>query len=65
MLPARCSLGHSASPTPTFARNWGFQPDNISAQSLRAGSAMALLLGNIDADTIRLIGRWFGDKILH
>ena len=26
---------------------------------------MALLLGNIDAGTIRIIGRWRSDKMMH
>ena len=35
----------------------GFLPDEISARSLRAGGAMALLVSDIDTDMIRLMGR--------
>jgi hypothetical protein len=36
----------------------GFLPSDITARSLRAGGAMALLLAQVDTDIIRLIGRW-------
>eukprot|EP00957_Ditylum_brightwellii_P115456 8806215-Ditylum_brightwellii.AAC.1 len=42
----------------------GLKPTEISARALRAGGAMALLLGNIDSDTIRLIGRWHSNEML-
>jgi hypothetical protein len=42
----------------------GFLPSDISARSLRASGAMALLCANIDTDRIRLIGRWRSDEML-
>jgi hypothetical protein len=42
----------------------GILPTDISARSLRAGGAMALLNGKIDHDTIRMLGRWHSDAIM-
>ena len=42
----------------------GFLATDISARSLRAGGAMALLCAQVDHDTIRLIGRWRSDEML-
>jgi hypothetical protein len=42
----------------------GLQPGDISARALRAGGAMALLLGKVDYTTIQLIGRWRSAEIL-
>jgi len=42
----------------------GLRPKEISARSLRAGGAMALLLGKVDTDTIKLVGRWRSDAML-
>ena len=42
----------------------GFQPADVSARSLRAAGAMALLCGHVDTDTIRLLGRWGSDEML-
>ena len=42
----------------------GLTPDEVSARSLRASGAMALLLGGIDTDTIGLIGRWRSGALL-
>ena len=41
----------------------GFSAHDINARSLRAGGAMALLCGKVDADTIRLVGRWKSDAM--
>jgi hypothetical protein len=41
----------------------GFPPEEVSARSMRAGGAMALLCGKVDADTIRLVGRWRSDAM--
>jgi hypothetical protein len=41
----------------------GFPPDQVTARSMRAGGAMALLCGNVDANTIRLVGRWRSDAM--
>ena len=46
---------------PTF----GFLAQDFSARSLRAAGAMVLLCANVDHDTIRLIGRWRSDEMLH
>ena len=39
-------------------------PSRVSARSLRAGGAMALLCAGIDSDIIRLVGRWRSDEML-
>mmetsp|Transcript_12729 Transcript_12729/g.20974 ORF Transcript_12729/g.20974 Transcript_12729/m.20974 type:complete len:262 (-) Transcript_12729:486-1271(-) len=38
-------------------------PDEVSARSLRAGGAMALLVSKVDTDVIRLLGRWRSDEM--
>ena len=42
----------------------GFLPADVSARSLRAAGAMALLCANVDTDRIRLLGRWRSDEML-
>jgi hypothetical protein len=42
----------------------GLVPQDISARSLRAGGAMALLGANVDTDIIRLLGRWQSDAMM-
>jgi hypothetical protein len=42
----------------------GFRPVDVSARSLRAAGAMALLCANVDSDRIRLLGRWRSDEML-
>jgi hypothetical protein len=42
----------------------GFLPSDISARSLRASGAMALLCAHVDTDVIRLLGRWRSDEML-
>jgi hypothetical protein len=42
----------------------GFSPSDVSARSLRAAGAMALLCAHVDTDIIRLIGRWQSDEML-
>lgn len=42
----------------------GFLASDISARSLRASGAMALLCAQVDTDIIRLIGRWRSDEML-
>ena len=42
----------------------GFIPDNVSARSMQAGGAMALLTSCVDTDTIRLVGMWRSDTML-
>ena len=41
----------------------GVNPDNIAARSLRSSGAMALLLGGVDPDKIRILGRWRSDAM--
>jgi hypothetical protein len=42
----------------------GLSPSDITARSLRASGAMALLLSKVDTDLIRLLGRWRSDAML-
>ena len=42
----------------------GFLATDVSARSLRAAGAMALLCAHVDTDTIRLLGRWRSDIML-
>jgi len=42
----------------------GISPANISARSLRAGGAMALLVGGCDANIIKLLARWRSDSMM-
>jgi hypothetical protein len=42
----------------------GISADEASAQSLRAGGAMALLSGHMDMDHIRMLGRWHSDAMM-
>lgn len=42
----------------------GFPPTEISARAIRAGGAMALLCARVDADVIKLVGRWRSDQML-
>jgi hypothetical protein len=42
----------------------GLQPGDISARSLRAGGAMALLCGNVDHNLIQMLGRWHSDAMM-
>jgi len=39
-------------------------PSDVSARSLRASGAMALLCKQVDTDLIRLMGRWRSDEML-
>ena len=41
----------------------GFLPSDVSARSLRAGGAMALLVSKVDTDVIQLLGRWRSDAM--
>jgi hypothetical protein len=53
-------LRAAALPIPGHA---GVNPDNIAARSLRGSGAMALLLGGLDPDKIRVVGRWKSDAM--
>lgn len=50
--------------TALLGPTYGFLPNDVSACSLRASGAMALLCAKIDNDIIRLIGRWRSDEML-
>jgi hypothetical protein len=41
----------------------GFLPSEVSARSLRAAGAMALLVANVDPDIIQILGRWRSDEM--
>jgi hypothetical protein len=41
----------------------GFLPTEVSARSLRASGANALLCAKVDTDMIRLLGRWRSDEM--
>jgi len=42
----------------------GFLPEDVSARSLRAAGATALLVGKVDTNVITLLGRWRSDEML-
>jgi len=42
----------------------GLAPTEISARSLRAGGAMALLCGDVDHNLIQLLGHWHSDAMM-
>ena len=42
----------------------GFVANDVSARSLRAAGANALLLADVDTNIIRIIGRWKSDEML-
>ena len=47
----------------TIPGHAGVDPSNIAARSLRSSGAMALLLGGVDPDNIRIVGRWRSDAM--
>jgi hypothetical protein len=42
----------------------GIAATDLSARSLRAGGAMALLCGKVDFDIIKMLGRWHSDVMI-
>ena len=42
----------------------GLNPSEVSTRSLRASGAMAMLLGGVDGDIIRILGCWKSDTML-
>ena len=42
----------------------GIDPKELSACSLRAGGAIALLTGGCNSDIIKLLGRWKSDAMM-
>jgi hypothetical protein len=45
-------------------RKTGIRASEISARSLCAGVAMAILCGRIDLESILLMGRWHSDAMM-
>jgi hypothetical protein len=48
----------------TLGPTLGLLAEDISARSLRAGGAMALLCAQVDTNIIRLLGRWQSDVMM-
>jgi hypothetical protein len=46
------------------AQQTGLNHRDISARSLRASGAMALMCGKVDHTTIHMLGRWHSDAML-
>lgn len=71
-----CQDGHWFRVTPTMVTrllreataqvgpSCGILPNEISARSLRASGAMALLCSNVDPVRIRMLGRWRSDEMI-
>lgn len=49
--------------TLTIPGHAGIDANNIAARSLRSSGAMSLLLGGMDTDRIRILGRWNSDAM--
>ena len=47
-----------------MGREYGIAPADISARSLRASGAMAMLCAGIDSVKTQLMGRWRSDAML-
>ena len=64
MTPPKITA-HLKTTVKLFAGNpLGFTYHDVSARSLRAAGAMALLYSGVDHDIIKLIGRWRSDKMM-
>ena len=50
--------------TSLLGRQYGFTPSDVSARSLRAAGATALLCADVDPNIIQLLGRWRSDEML-
>ena len=50
--------------TRQIGKSIGLAPEDVSARAMRAGGAMALLLGNVDTDKIKMLGRWKSDAMM-
>ena len=68
LLPTTTTTVPTAFTSPTSANlcfdSTGLSRDDVSAQSLRAGGAMALLCGQVDKDDIMLLSRWHSDAMM-
>ena len=47
-----------------IGNKYGLAPKNISARSLFASGVIALFLGRVDSNTVKLVGRWQSDKMM-
>jgi hypothetical protein len=47
----------------TIPGHCGVDPEKLAARYLRSSGAMALLLGGVDPDKIRVVGRWRSDAM--
>ena len=47
-----------------IGKKYGLRREDVSARSLRASGAMALLLGGVDANTIKMLGRLRSDEMM-
>ena len=54
---------HLRTAVQSLGTDLGFLPTDVSARSLRAGGAMALLVSKVDTDIIQLLGRWRSDAM--
>jgi len=63
VTPAKITAALRASVT-YLGTGLGFLPGDVSARSLRAAGANALLFAQVDTDIIRRIGRWRSDEML-
>ncbi|EJK59441.1 hypothetical protein THAOC_20338, partial [Thalassiosira oceanica] len=50
--------------TARVGAKYGLEPDDVSARSMRASGAMALLCAEVDPVKIQLMGRWRSDCML-
>ena len=64
MTPTTITAHFTATVKLLTGTHLGFTHKDVSARSLRAAGAMALLCSGVDNDIIILIGRWRNDKIL-
>ena len=63
-LPATIITSLLRSASTAVGNPSGFLPSHVTARSLRASGATALLNRQVDANTIQLIGRWRSDSML-
>ena len=62
--PSRASTYELRKAITLLGPRLGFVANDVSARSLRAAGANALLLADVDANIIRIIGRWKSDEML-
>ena len=47
-----------------LGKKYGLHRNDVSARSSRASGAITLLLGGVDANTIKLLRRWRSDEMI-